>query len=29
MSIGYADPDAAVNRLETGLPLEAFARFLG
>lgn len=30
MSIGYADPAAAVNRLQTDrLPLDAFARFLG
>lgn len=30
MAIGYADPDAAVNRLESRrLPLEEFARFIG
>ncbi|MDR3418478.1 MAG: nitroreductase [Nevskia sp.] len=30
MAIGYADPDAAVNRLQTQrMPLEQFATFLG
>lgn len=30
LSIGYADPDAAVNRLRSErMPLEAFARFIG
>lgn len=30
MAIGYADPDAAVNRLESGrLAPDRFARFMG